>query len=206
MQTSGQRCTAISRVLVQKDLVDKAHTLLAEQAGNIVIGPGMDAGSQMGPLCNLPHWEDVCRNTSKAIAEGAVALAGGAAPDSAGKNGGYFYKPTILGNVQHNSTAGQVEIFGPVLSVIEYDDFDQAMHCLNDTEFGLTSALFSNRNDLVQRFLQESNNGMMHVNHGSVPDNNMPFGGVKNSGVGAYSVGPTAANFYTSEHSAYVAW
>ncbi len=206
MQTSGQRCTAISRVLVQKELVEKTHALLTEQAGNIVVGPGMDAGSQMGPLCNLAHWEDVCGNTSKAIAEGAVALAGGAAPDNAGKDGGYFYKPTILGNVQHNSTAGQVEIFGPVLSVIEYDDFDQAIHCLNDTEFGLTSALFSNRNDLVQRFLQESDNGMMHVNHGSVPDNNMPFGGVKNSGVGAYSVGPTAANFYTSEHSAYVAW
>ena len=59
---------------------------------------------------------------------------------------------------------------------------------------------------LVQRFLAESQNGMMHVNHGTVPDNNMPFGGVKNSGVGAYSVGPTAVNFYTSEHAAYIAY
>ena len=60
--------------------------------------------------------------------------------------------------------------------------------------------------DLLQRFLAESQNGMMHVNHGTVPDNNMPFGGVKNSGVGAYSVGPTAVNFYTSEHAAYIAY
>lgn len=206
MQTSGQRCTAISRVLVQKDLLDATQALLAEQANKIVMGSGMESGSQMGPLCNFAHWEGVCGSTAKAISEGAVAIAGGSPPEGAGEQGGYFFAPTILGGVQHNSTAGQVEIFGPVLSVIEYNNFDQAMHQLNDTEFGLTSALFSNRNDLVQRFLQESDNGMLHVNHGSVPDNNMPFGGVKNSGVGSYSVGPTAANFYTSEHSAYVAW
>ena len=100
----------------------------------------------------------------------------------------------------------QVEIFGPVLSLMPFDDFDEAMHILNDTEFGMTSALFSNHNSLVQRFLAESQNGMMHVNHGTVPDNNMPFRGVKNSGVGAYSVGPTAVNFYSSEHAAYIAY
>ena len=93
-----------------------------------------------------------------------------------------------------------------MLSLIEYENFDQAMAILNGTEYGLTSALFSNRNDLVQRFLAESQNGMIHVNHGTVPDNNMPFGGIKHSSVGAYSVGPTAVNFYTSEHSAYIAY
>jgi len=77
---------------------------------------------------------------------------------------------------------------------------------LNDTEFGLTSALFSNSNAHVQQFLAESKNGMLHVNHGTIPDNNMPFGGIKNSGVGAYSVGPTAVNVYTSEHAAYINW
>lgn len=107
--------------------------------------------------------------------------------------------------VEHDSIAGQEEILCPVVSVIEYDAFDRAMEILNGTEFGLTSALFSNRNDLVQRFLAESRHGMMHANHGTVPDNNMPFGGIKNSEVGAYSVGPTAVNFYTSEHSAYIA-
>ncbi len=206
MQTSGQRCTAISRVLVHKDLAAETQSLFAEHANKLRLGPGTDRHSQMGPLCNLPHWQGVCSNTANAIADGAVAIAGGVAPDNAGEQGGYFFKPTILANVEHKSTAGQHEIFGPVLSVIEYKYFDQAMHWLNDTEFGLTSALFSNRNDLIQRFLQESDNGMLHVNHGTVPDNNMPFGGIKNSGVGAYSVGPTAANFYTSEHSAYIAW
>lgn len=206
MQTSGQRCTAISRVLVQKDLAAKTQELLAEKANLIVLGAGMDSQSQMGPLCNASHWQDVCRTTNEAISEGAVVVAGGQAPDGAGDDGGYFYQPTILGSVQHKSTAGQVEIFGPVLSVLEYDTFDQAINLLNDTEFGLTSALFSNSNSLIQRFLKESQHGMLHVNHGTVPDNNMPFGGIKNSGVGAYSVGPTAINFYTSEHAAYIAY
>lgn len=205
-QTGGQRCTSISRILVQRDLAKKAGELLAAGADSINLGDGMAEGTQMGPLCNLPHWEGVCENTAKAITEGAKPLAGGAAAEGAGREGGYFFKPTILGNVDHNSTGSQVEIFGPVLSVLEYDTFDRAMDMLNGTEFGLTSALFSNNNAYVQRFLQESNNGMLHVNHGTIPDNNMPFGGVKNSGVGAYSVGPTAVNFYTSEHAAYVTW
>lgn len=205
-QTGGQRCTAISRVLVQRGLAKKASDLLAARADAITLGDGMAEGTQMGPLCNLPHWEGVCENTAKSIHEGAKPLAGGSAAEGAGREGGYFYKPTILGNVHHQSTASQVEIFGPVLSVLEYDTFDQAMEMLNGTEFGLTSALFSNNNAYVQRFLRESQHGMLHVNHGTIPDNNMPFGGVKNSGVGPYSVGPTAVNFYTSEHAVYVTW
>ncbi len=202
--TSGQRCTAISRVIVHRDIAGKAKEALAAKAAAMRLGPGMEADSDIGPLCNLPHWKDVCDVTAKAIGEGAKPLTGGAAPRQ--PEDGLFYAPTILDDVQHNSIAGQQEIFGPVLSVLEYDTFDQAIEMLNGTEFGLTSALFSNRNDLIQRFLAESQNGMIHVNHGTVPDNNMPFGGIKNSGVGAYSVGPTAVNFYTSEHSAYVAW
>jgi len=206
IQTCSQRCTATSRVLVKKDLAESTKTLLTERVDAVVLGSGMNSDTQMGPLCNRAHWEGVCTNTEKAIAEGAIALAGGSAADGAGEHGGYFYRPTVLGDGPHRSTAGQVEIFGPVLSVLEYDNFDQAMHMLNDTEFGLTSALFSNANDKVQQFLAESNNGMLHVNHGTVSDNNMPFGGIKHSGVGAYAVGPTVVNFYTSEHAAYVAW
>ena len=205
-QTGGQRCTSISRVLIKRDLYDEAKSLFVAKAKATVLGDGMKADSTMGPLCNKGHFEDVVTTTRKAISEGAIALAGGTSMDGAGDEGGYFFPPTILDNVAHDSTAGQVEIFGPVLSLMAFDTFDQAMHIMNDTEFGLTSALFSNHNSLVQRFLAESQNGMMHVNHGTVPDNNMPFGGVKNSGVGAYSVGPTAVNFYTSEHAAYIAY
>jgi aldehyde dehydrogenase (NAD+) len=168
--TSGQRCTAISRVIVHRDIAKEAKDILAAKAAAMRIGPGMDEATDIGPLCNQPHWQDVCEVTAKAIAEGAKPLTGGAAPGPA--ENGYFYTPTILEDVEHNSLAGQHEIFGPVLSVIEYDTFDQAMEMLNGTEFGLTSALFSNSNAYVQRFFRESQHGMMHVNHGTVPDNN----------------------------------
>jgi acyl-CoA reductase-like NAD-dependent aldehyde dehydrogenase len=82
--------------------------------------------------------------------------------------------------------------------------FDEAISLLNEVEYGLTSSLFSNDLGVVQRFIDESQNGMLHINHGTIPDSHMPFGGIKNSGVGAYSVGPSAANFYTTEHSVYV--
>ncbi|MGC6517724.1 MAG: aldehyde dehydrogenase family protein [Candidatus Puniceispirillaceae bacterium] len=205
-QTGGQRCTSISRVLIKRELFEDAKALFVAKAKAAKLGDGMKADSTMGPLCNKGHFEDVVSTTANAISEGAVSLAGGAPIEGAGDEGGYFFAPTILDNVAHDSIAGQVEIFGPVLSLMPFDEFDDAMRIMNDTEFGLTSALFSNHNSLVQRFLAESQNGMMHVNHGTVPDNNMPFGGVKNSGVGAYSVGPTAVNFYTSEHAAYIAY
>ena len=205
-QTGGQRCTSISRVLIKRELYDDAKALFVAKAKAAKLGDGMKSDSTMGPLCNKGHFDDVVSTTQKAISEGAIALAGGAPQEGAGDKGGYFFAPTILDNVAHDSIAGQVEIFGPVLSLMPFDSFDEAIHIMNDTEFGLTSALFSNHNSLVQRFLAESQNGMMHVNHGTVPDNNMPFGGVKNSGVGAYSVGPTAVNFYTSEHAAYISY
>ena len=205
-QTGGQRCTSISRVLIKRELFEDAKALFVAKAKAAKLGDGMKADSTMGPLCNKGHFEDVVTTTTNAIKEGAVALVGGLPADGAGDKGGYFFAPTILDNVAHDSIAGQVEIFGPVLNLMPFDEFDDAMRIMNDTEFGLTSALFSNHNSLVQRFLAESQNGMMHVNHGTVPDNNMPFGGVKNSGVGAYSVGPTAVNFYTSEHAAYIAY
>ena len=205
IMASDELGAAIERAnAAHRDLAAETKDILTASASAMRLGPGLEADSDLGPLCNLPHWTDVCAKTERAISEGAKALAEGFAPNR--PDDGYDYRPTILGDLQHESIAGQEEIFGPVLSVLEYDTFDQAMKMLNGTEFGLTSALFSNRNDLIQRFLAESQNGMMHVNHGTVPDNNVPFGGIKNSGVGAFSVGPTAANFYTSEHSAHVAW
>lgn len=115
-------------------------------------------------------------------------------------------RPAIRGDVRHESIADREEIFGPVLSVLECDTLDQATEMLNGTEFGLTSARFSGRNDQIQRFLAESQNGMIHVNHGTVQENDMPSGGIRNPGAGARSIAPTAANFCTSGHSAHVAW
>lgn len=202
--TLGQRCTAISRVLVHEDLAAKTTEILTASANAMRLGPGLETDRDLGPLCNLPHRTEARATTERAVSEGAKPLAAGFAPNR--PDDGHCHRPTILGDVQHESTAGQEEIFAPVLSALECDTLDQAMEMPDGTESGLSSALFSNRNDLIRRFLAEGQNGMIHVNHGTVPDNNMPFGGIRNSGVGARSAGPTAVNSCTSEHSARVAW
>ncbi|MEP7275416.1 MAG: aldehyde dehydrogenase family protein [Betaproteobacteria bacterium] len=201
---AGQRCTAVSRVVVARELLADVQHGLVERARRVVLGDGMEATTTMGPLTNAAQHARVARMVAAGVAEGAQALVGGAPATVRGLDGGFFYAPTILANVMPAMSVAREEIFGPVISVLAYDSLDEAMAILNGVEYGLTSALFSNDHAVIQRFVDESEAGMIHVNHGTIPDNHMPFGGVKASGVGAYSVGASAANFYTTEHSVYI--
>jgi acyl-CoA reductase-like NAD-dependent aldehyde dehydrogenase len=194
----------VSRVIVQRNLRDAVLDGLTERAGKLVLGDGLQTGVQMGPLTNARQLASVTSMVAAGLAEGATALIGGERAASDALADGYFYRPTVLAGVKREMSVAREEIFGPVISVLEYDDVDEAIAILNGVDYGLTSALFSNDNRVIQRFIDESENGMLHVNHGTIPDNHMPFGGVKHSGVGAYSVGPSAINFYTTEHSVYV--
>ncbi len=201
---AGQRCTAISRVIVNAALEKPTLEGLAERARRITLGDGMAEGISMGPLTHHTQLERVSRMVAAGVDEGAKPLIGAEKATLQGLDGGYFYAPTILADVEPAMSVAREEIFGPVISVLRYDNLDEAFAILNGVEYGLTSSLFSNDQRVVQRFVDESESGMIHVNHGSIPDNHMPFGGVKNSGVGAYSVGLSAAQFYTTEHSVYL--
>jgi alpha-ketoglutaric semialdehyde dehydrogenase len=201
---AGQRCTAISRVIVQRALRGAVLEGLVARAHKIVLGDGTLPGVQMGPLTYERQLVRVNSMVQAGVAEGARVLSGGMRASVESLESGYFYLPTILADVKPQMSVAREEIFGPVISVLDYETVDEALSILNGVEYGLTSALFSNDNRVIQRFIDESENGMIHVNHGTIPDNHMPFGGVKNSGVGAYSVGPSAMNFYTTEHSVYV--
>lgn len=203
-QCAGQRCTAISRVIVAEGMHDAVADGLKARAEAVVLGSGQDPATTMGPLINREQLERVAGFVDRARADGASVLTGGGYARVDACPGGHFYQPTVLTGVAPPMEAAREEIFGPVLTVTPYRDFDQALAILNDVEYGLTSSLFTNDATLIQRFLDESQNGMLHVNHGTVPDDHMPFGGIKDSGVGAYSVGPSAVQFYTTEHSAYV--
>lgn len=201
---AGQRCTAISRVIVRRPLLQAVSEGLVRRAEAAVLGDGMQPGTTMGPLTNARQLARVSTMVETGVKEGAKVLTGGRATEVPGLEGGFFFAPTVLGEVAPSMSVAREEIFGPVISVLAYDDLDEAFAILNGVEYGLTSALFSSDNSVVQRFVDESENGMIHVNHGTIPDNHMPFGGVKSSGVGAYSVGPSAAGFYTTEHSVYI--
>lgn len=201
---AGQRCTAISRIIVNADLKKAALEGLVGRARAVSLGDGMAGGTTMGPLTNKAQLERVTMMVNAGLKEGAKPLVGAGQAQLQGLEGGFFFAPSILADVTPEMSVAREEIFGPVISVLSYRNLDEAFAILNGVEYGLTSCLFSNDQRVIQRFIDESQNGMIHVNHGTVPDNHMPFGGVKNSGVGAYSVGMSAAQFYTTEHSVYL--
>ncbi|MGB7321146.1 MAG: aldehyde dehydrogenase family protein [Albidovulum sp.] len=198
----GQRCTAVSRVIVHRDLEKKVVAGLATRAEAMQPMDGAADGAKIGPLSSAQQLEDVAGFVLRAAAEGAAIAAGGKKFDT--DTGGYFYAPTILSGVTRCMEIARDEVFGPVLSVIAYDTVDEAMSIANDIAFGLSSCLYSERTDVVERFVAESESGMLHVNAGSFPENHLPFVGVKHSALGVGgSNGPSTIQFYTTEHTVY---
>lgn len=197
----GQRCTAISRVIVHRDLEAAVVEGLASRAKAAQIGDGLDAATTIGPLMGEKARDDVAGFVERSLAAGARAAAGGAPIE---QNGGYFYAPTILSNVTPDMEIARDEVFGPVLAVIPYDTPDEALAICNDVEFGLSACLYSEQTPLVERFIAEAESGMIHINSGSFPEDHTPFVGVKNSSLGVGgSNGNSTLHFYTQEHTVY---
>ena len=197
----GQRCTAISRVIVRRELESAVVEGLANRAKAAKIGDGLDAATTIGPLMGEKARDDVAGFVERSLAAGAHAAAGGTTIE---QNGGYFYAPTILSNVTPDMEVARDEVFGPVLAVIPYDTPDEALAICNDVEFGLSACLYSEQTPLVDRFIAEAESGMIHVNCGSFPEDHAPFVGVKNSSLGVGgSNGRVFLHFYTQEHTVY---
>ncbi len=198
----GQRCTAISRIIVHRDLLRQTVEGLAKRAMAIVPSDGSVEGARMGPLASQRQLDDVDAFVSRAREAGATVAAGGQRLDS--PEGGYFYLPTVLSDVTPDMEVAREEVFGPVLSVLSYDTLDQALQIANDVAYGLTSCLYSELAPVIERFLAESESGMLHVNAGSFPENHVPFVGIKDSALGVGgSNGPSTIQFYTTEHAVY---
>ena len=165
LMCSGQRCTAVSRVLVRRELHAAVVEGLAQRAAGMRIGNGMDAETQLGPLTHRAQFEHVNAAVRKAEAEGARIATGGHAVEVKGCEGGHFFAPTVLDGVHPDSAAAREEIFGPVISVVEYVSLDEAIAILNNVAYGLTAAFFSNDAKAISRFVDECETGMLHVNH-----------------------------------------
>ena len=204
MQNGGQRCTSLSRVLVRRPLVRDVEAGLAERLAKYVVGDGFDPSAQIGPMAMKAQHAKVLSMIQAGVGEGAKVATGGGRAAPKGFEQGYFVQPTLLCGVLPSMRVAREEIFGPVLSVIPFDDIDTALTIVNDVEFGLAACLYSEDSWVVRRFTERAEAGMLHVNHQTSGDPNMPFIGAKASGVGAGSVGASAVNFYTSEHSIYL--
>ena len=197
----GQRCTAISRVIVRRELEAQLVEGLSKRANAAQVGNGIIAATTIGPLMGEKALNTVENFVDRARGAGAYVAAGGTIIK---QNGGYFYAPTILSNVTPDMEIARDEVFGPVLVVIPYDTATEALEICNDVEFGLSACLYSEKTPIVEQFIAEAESGMIHVNCGSFPEDHVPFVGIKNSSLGVGgSNGTSTIQFYTSEHTVY---
>jgi alpha-ketoglutaric semialdehyde dehydrogenase len=203
--TTGQRCTATSRLVLQRGIHDRFVTSLADRAKALTLGDGRRAGTDVGPLIHAAAREKVERYVDIGRAEGAQLILGGERADGEGLECGWFYRPTIFAGVKPGSRLEQEEIFGPVLSVIRVDTPDEAFTVNNDVAYGLSSSLYTRDVNLAFRALSELDNGITYINAPTIgAEAHLPFGGVKQTGNGHREGGWEVYDFYSETKVGYV--
>lgn len=203
--TTGQRCTATSRLIVHRDVARKVTDALIERTHKIKIGDGLDENNEMGPLINQAAREKVLRYIEIGKQEGARLLTGGTIHDSGACANGFFFQPTIFDRVKPNMRIAQEEIFGPVLSIIEIASFDEAIAVLNGTAYGLSSSIYTNDVTRAFRAMRDIEAGITYINGPTIgAEVHLPFGGVKDTGNGHREAGTTVYDVFTEWKSIYV--
>jgi alpha-ketoglutaric semialdehyde dehydrogenase len=203
---SGQRCTAISRVVVGEAQADALAERILCHVGRIKVGNGLEPGTTMGPLVSHGQLRSVERYVRQGVDAGCALLTGGGPLTTNPEQEGYYFAPTVFDRVPGNSPLALEEMFGPVLPIIRVRDLDEAITIANSTRYGLAASLFTSRLSHIHEFTSRVAAGMIHVNHGTASQAHVPFGGVKDSGQGAYSIGSTAREFFTNVKAIYVKW
>ncbi len=202
--SSGQRCTATSRVIVEESVAEQFVALLAARAKEFRAGDGLDPRSDLGPLVDEQQFNTVLRYLETGRKE-AELLAGGSSLSGGAYDRGYFISPTVFDHVKWDSVIAQEVIFGPVISVIRVPDFAVALRVANSVKYGLSSSIYSNDAAKIFEFIDRIETGITHVNSPTVGgEAQMPFGGVKGTGVGMREQGRVAIDFYTELKTVYI--
>jgi aldehyde dehydrogenase (NAD+) len=181
---NGQVCSAGTRLLVQRSILDGFLAELAKRAEVINTGPAMDPASDAGPLVSKSQLETVERYVGIGRSEGADVLTGGERAVVEGHDGGFYFQPTILGNVDNGMRVAQEEIFGPVLVVIPFDADADAVRIANDSVYGLAGGVWSADNARAVRVAEQMRTGTVWINDHHMINPRYPFGGYKQSGIG----------------------
>jgi aldehyde dehydrogenase (NAD+) len=202
--TTGQRCTAASRVIVERSVVEPLLQKLESRAKSLRLGDGLDPTTDVGPLVNAPALDKVASYIDIGRAEGELVTGGSRASVGSLENG-HFFEPTIFTGVKPMDRIGQEEIFGPVLSVIPVADYGEAMMALNQTRYGLSSSIFTSDVNTAFRAMRDFETGIVYVNAGTTgAEVHLPFGGWKETGNGHREAGSIALDTYTEWKSIYV--
>ena len=203
--TTGQRCTATSRLILHKKIHDKFVKMLIKAADNLVVGDGLDEKNKVGPCINEAQRDIVDEYVQIGKAEGAKLRCGGKISDEGINSEGWFYRPTVFTGVTPEMRIFKEEIFGPVLSVVEVNDFDEAVKVHNDCLYGLSSSIYTRDVNNSFRAIRDLEAGITYVNGATIgAECHMPFGGVKQTGNGHREGGWPVYEFYSEIKTVYV--
>jgi alpha-ketoglutaric semialdehyde dehydrogenase len=203
--TTGQRCTATSRLVLHQKVHDKFLSRLADAAKKLRLGDGTAEKTDVGPLIHEASRKKVEQYVGIGQEEGAELITGGKMASGDGLKAGWFYQPTVFAGVKPGSRLEQEEIFGPVLSVIKVGSFDEAVQVNNDVRYGLSSSIYTASVDQAFRAMQELDNGITYVNAPTIgAEAHLPFGGVKATGNGHREGGWEVYEFYSETKVCYV--
>jgi aldehyde dehydrogenase (NAD+) len=201
--STGQRCTATSRAVLQESIADQVISKMVDRVSKWKVGNGLESDVQMGPLVSAQQLKTVEEYIQIGTREGAKLVIGGKRP--ANVPHGFFIEPTIFDRVRPEHRIAREEIFGPVLSVLRAKNYEEAMTFANTSEYGLTSSIYTNNSGHIFDFCERIETGMVHVNSPTVGgEAQIPFGGMKSSGIGEREQGPTALDFYTDMKVVYI--
>jgi len=203
--TTGQRCTATSRLLLHRRIHDRFLRRLAEAAERLELGDGRKPGSEVGPLIHEAARDKVEQYVAIGQEEGLELVTGGKRPRSPRLQRGWFYRPTIFAGARPGSRLAQEEIFGPVLTVLRFNSFDEAVRINNGVKYGLSSSLYTRNTNLAFRAMQDLDNGITYINAPTIgAEAHLPFGGVKQTGNGHREGGWEVYEFYSETKVCYV--
>ena len=203
--TSGQRCTAASRVIVHEAVYDALAGKLVRAAEAMRLGPGWEESTDVGPVINRAALEKIHGYTQVGVDEGARLLTGGEIAGGNGLDRGFFYRPTVFGDVDPEMRIAQEEIFGPTTALIRVRDFDEAIRVANGIRYGLSSAIFTRDINRAFRAMRDLATGITYVNAGTTgAEVHLPFGGTKDTGNGHREAGQAALDVFTEWKSLYV--
>lgn len=201
--TQGEVCSNCSRVFVQSGIYDKFITILKEKTENLVIGDPLDMNTQVGSLISMEHMEKVLGYIQSGIDEGAVLLTGGRRYIEGSCSNGAFVEPTVFTNCSDDMKIVKEEIFGPVMSILRFEEEEEAINRANNTEYGLASGVFTSNLQRGHRVASQLESGVCWVNNYNMTPSQMPFGGHKQSGIG-FENGLEALKSYTKNKSIYL--
>jgi aldehyde dehydrogenase (NAD+) len=202
--TTGQRCTATSRLILERGIHDKFLGELVDRVRALKLGDGRKQGTDVGPLINAAAIEKVERYVDIGVEEGGNLLCGGLRSRDRSLANGNFFEPTIFANIEPGGTIEQEEIFGPVLSVIRVSSVDEAFAVNNDVRYGLSSSIYTRDANVAFRAFSELDNGITYVNAPTIgAEAHLPFGGVKQTGNGHREGGWQVYEFYSETKVGY---